>query len=73
MDNKNLKHVSSDVLTKVVLGLKKVVLFDHLTDEQTVAMFGEMAENKSASRNIRNIRLDGAGMGKGNQQYLLQL
>ena len=63
MDNKNLKHVPADLLTRVVLSLEKVVLFEHLTEGQTKHLFGEISGAKSGLR-LKNIRLDGPEMGK---------
>merc|ERR1712129_391800 len=63
MDNKNLKHVPAELLTRVVLSLEKVVLFEHLTEGQTKHLFGEISGAKSGLR-LKNIRLDGPEMGK---------
>jgi len=59
MDNKNLKHVDSVVLTKVVMMMEKVDLFDHLTQDQTTHLFNELACKKSASR-LKSIRMVGS-------------
>ena len=61
MDNKNIKVVPPELLAKVVVGLEKVVLFDHLTDAQTVVLFNEIVKVKSK---FKCIRLDGNGMSK---------
>ena len=58
MDNKNLKHVPAHVLTKVVLMLESVDLFDHLTEVQTAHLFEELASDKSVSK-LKNLRLVG--------------